>query len=376
MKKFKAEFTLKQHTPIIHFQSNQRGATLRATELKPKFDRFLLENVKGIPYIENANKSKSLDYKVKIEQNFSQAQEINSRESLYFGNMGDGEEKKFKTYPRPFTIEFFSYNREVLEAIKSNFEAFLANTNFGTRQSKGYGGFYIDGKSFDTKLIAHKIYSFSSNNWEKDIKVLYPFLRQGINRVNHNGDTVFYSKPAIFSYAKSKGWEWDKKAIKQEYFSNQLQKQIKDYKPSDILEYSSENQYLLRDLFGLSSSQEWGKPYYTTIEKEGTKIENINGKNEIVVQRFRSPITFKIVNNRVCFWANDTVNSVLGEDFSIKDGRGDESLHLSFPTEFSFEDFFTFAFNIDLSIHIQPKYHNQSEYTILTKILNELKSLK
>ena len=41
MSAFKVEFTLKQHTPIIHFQSEQAGATLRATELKPKFDRFL-----------------------------------------------------------------------------------------------------------------------------------------------------------------------------------------------------------------------------------------------------------------------------------------------------------------------------------------------
>ena len=55
MSRFKVEFTLKQHTPIIHFQSNQTGATLRATELKPKFDRFLLDMVEDLPYKENAN---------------------------------------------------------------------------------------------------------------------------------------------------------------------------------------------------------------------------------------------------------------------------------------------------------------------------------
>ncbi|HEC99336.1 MAG TPA: hypothetical protein ENN18_03005 [Proteobacteria bacterium] len=32
---------LKQHTPIIHFQHDQKGATLRATELKPKLDRYI-----------------------------------------------------------------------------------------------------------------------------------------------------------------------------------------------------------------------------------------------------------------------------------------------------------------------------------------------
>jgi len=35
---YKLEFTLKQHTPIIHFQHDQDGATLRATEVKPKLD--------------------------------------------------------------------------------------------------------------------------------------------------------------------------------------------------------------------------------------------------------------------------------------------------------------------------------------------------
>jgi len=41
---FLLELKLKQHTPIIHFQSDQEGATLRATEVKPKLDRFLIEH--------------------------------------------------------------------------------------------------------------------------------------------------------------------------------------------------------------------------------------------------------------------------------------------------------------------------------------------
>ena len=34
--------TLKQHTPLIHFQHDQYGATLRASEVKPKLDRFII----------------------------------------------------------------------------------------------------------------------------------------------------------------------------------------------------------------------------------------------------------------------------------------------------------------------------------------------
>ncbi len=47
MSKYKLTFKLKQHTPIIHFQHDQHGATLRATELKPKLDRFLIKNAFG-----------------------------------------------------------------------------------------------------------------------------------------------------------------------------------------------------------------------------------------------------------------------------------------------------------------------------------------
>jgi hypothetical protein len=42
---YKLEFTLKQHTPLIHFQHDQEGATLRATEVKPKLDKFVIEKL-------------------------------------------------------------------------------------------------------------------------------------------------------------------------------------------------------------------------------------------------------------------------------------------------------------------------------------------
>ena len=36
-------FELIQHTPIIHFQAKDMGATLRASEVKPKLDRYLMK---------------------------------------------------------------------------------------------------------------------------------------------------------------------------------------------------------------------------------------------------------------------------------------------------------------------------------------------
>jgi len=372
MSKFKVVFTLKQHTPLIHFQSDQSGATLRATELKPKFDRFLLEQVEEIPFIQNANGSRSLDYKVKIEPNKSQREEIPDKHPLFFANMQPKEmsdiewqkiKKRFKIYSKTFKIEFFSFNKDVLNAIKENFEAFLANTNFGTRQSKGFGSFYIKDKPFDRNLIEYQVYSFSTSNWQRDIGLFYQFLRQGIN-LTKKPTNPFYTKPAIFAYGKSKGWQWDKKSIKEVYFSNALNMQIEEHQ-SDIVKYTSDKKYLLRDLFGLSTSQEW-KSYGKTIEKE-------DDKSNLGIERFKSPITFKVVDDMVYFWVDTTINSMLNQTFKIKAGRND-TLKLSTPKEFSFDDFFRFVLTINLSTHIDETFHNTDEYKILNRILKELKA--
>lgn len=359
--KFKVEFTLKQHTPIIHFQSEQVGATLRATELKPKFDRFLLEHVKDLPYKKNANESKSLDYKVNIttvNSTVETIEQINPRngkeipDPLFFGNMGDGKKKKFVSADG-VKIEFKSFNETLLKAISQNFEAFLAQTNFGTRQSKGYGSFYIENKNFDASLISHRVHSFNTANWKKDIKLFYSFLRAGINTANFGG---IYAKAAIFSYAKSKGMSWDKKAIKAKYISDE--------------NINSEEYNLVRDLFGLSSEQSW-MSYKATISKEGLELGR---DKKPLVERFKSPITFKKVGNKVYFWADKSVENILNKSFKITyNKKGD--LKLSTPAEFSFDDFFTYVTNIDLSKYIDQSFHNDKngEYMSLVKIIKDIK---
>ena len=69
---FQLEFTLKQHTPLIHFHDHE-GATLRATELKPKLDKFIVEQLGGWDKVDKnwligkgKAEHKALDYKVTI----------------------------------------------------------------------------------------------------------------------------------------------------------------------------------------------------------------------------------------------------------------------------------------------------------------------
>lgn len=72
---YKLEIKLKQHTPLIHFQHDQDGATLRASEVKPKLDKFILnklsleEKKKGRNegWIKVKDNKMWLDYKMSIE---------------------------------------------------------------------------------------------------------------------------------------------------------------------------------------------------------------------------------------------------------------------------------------------------------------------
>ena len=73
------EIKLKQHTPLIHFQHDQEGATLRASEVKPKLDRFVLTRLGQGNYQVGIAQAKTngwligkgdhpaLDYKMRIE---------------------------------------------------------------------------------------------------------------------------------------------------------------------------------------------------------------------------------------------------------------------------------------------------------------------
>ena len=45
---FATHFHLTQHTPMIHFQDTQQGVCLRASELKPKLDHFIRNDLKEV----------------------------------------------------------------------------------------------------------------------------------------------------------------------------------------------------------------------------------------------------------------------------------------------------------------------------------------
>jgi hypothetical protein len=301
MSKFKLEFTLKQHTPIIHFQSDQAGATLRATELKPKFDRFLLEQVKDIPFVKNANGSKSLDYKVKISTT-GRAEKNLPNSFMFFANnvIKEDKDKKYMLKNSSIKVEFFSFNSDVLEAIKKHFEAFMLISNFGARSTKGYGSFVKEIANYEEILkkyypIVFKISNPNMNDWETVVDTLHKKLKAGIN-------FRAYHKSLLFQYMCSKNIRWEKRKIKQEF--PQVAKSKDGHAPIDC-NPKFDFRYV-RAMLGLAGINEY----------QGKQLVTITHKQK-EIDRFASPIIYKVIENNIYLLCDRSYEEIMDETFEF-----------------------------------------------------------
>lgn len=268
---FNLSFLLRQHTPLLHFQYDQTGATLRATELKSKLDRFVIAQETKCYSNEaevrlNAMKTKhsdwlqrkgetdkpALDYSVKVTviQSSQRPYQTIDKFPLYFGNMGDENKKspKHLVFNEFVGVEFFSTNHDLLKHIQDNFSTFLLQTNFGTRQSKGFGSYYLVNQPEDFAKQVENYYAFDVDVSEQNnefykakrlfevIELFYRTLRSGINQVNRDGATEFYFKSMLWSYLRSQEIQWDKKTIKQEFFKDRENREKTKHKSNQAKE--------------------------------------------------------------------------------------------------------------------------------------------
>ena len=284
----KYTFKLLQHTPIIHFKPGD--LPVRGTELKPAFDKFL-------------NITKKNRYKVRIRFNNLKSFPINFRNSMYFGRG-----KKYVW--ADVEVEFFSFDNNMIEQIKREFPKFVSQYNFASRKTKGYGSFTTGDGFIPPKN--KKIYYFQTSNWERDLKLFYMYLRQGINYPGK-----FYSKPLIFKYACDKGFKWEKKLIKESLSELNITNPKVRHQPITC-KNDDLPAIIARDAFGLSTNQTW-MDYKT----DNINISIVKEHNQGKIARFASPIFFKPVKingiYRVYFWVNNELyNLVKDADFTLK----------------------------------------------------------
>lgn len=369
--KFKLCFKLKQHTPIIHFQSDQTGATLRATELKPKLDKFLIKYAfdndfeKYKEYLIGYKEPKKPTDRKMTEEDFLGKKAFDYKVKI----LNQGENKI--DFPKPFVkrgtngyvapyfadnksiehqseIKLFisSFDESILTAIKKYITLFFTFENFGTRQSKGFGSYHLSDTTKDDfkKLIKqyHKPVYYFSNSFHsakdalKEIDTFYRKLKAGLNPKANQGK---HFKSLLFKYMCTKDSGWEKKWIKEKF----PEVVYGEHKPINC--EPPKSYHYIRALLGLAELNEYypnGQRNKLQIKIEGVKKDPDDNK-KVLYQRFKSPITFKIFESNVYLLHNDSYKELFGEKFYFR-FKGKKEI-ISIPEQFNLDEFLKFVQN-------------------------------
>ncbi|TYQ16304.1 UNVERIFIED_CONTAM: hypothetical protein Cloal_2830 [Acetivibrio alkalicellulosi] len=377
---YKKEFKLQQLTPIIHFQHYQDNPTLRATEVKPKLDRFVhvwMEK-KGLQipeewYLEK-DKHYALNYKMRIEATGTPIKSTTIEDDIerikagkrpgstkitqsYFANMvsGTGDErinnirKTYKEtvfYNEPIDLTVISFCKKtvnsfgLLDVLIETIPLFFMINNFGTRQSKGFGSFVIaDLPNLHEKIseIYPAYYYIEYKNQEDyntklgDIWIMSNLMKSGFN-YTFKYKTDYY-KGRIFKFMHKKGIGNDKAFIKKKVLPpcNNVHTDCKSKtdceKKQDI-----PNQKFVRALLGL--------PGFFEYKDRKTRVDVTHDK----IKRFKSPVLFKVDKDRVYILPQEIDEKMFGEEFKFN-GKKISTPDSSEFNLIEFLDYFSESFN-------------------------------
>lgn len=424
MSSFQFTVQLQQHTPILHFQHTQDGATLRATEVKPKLDKWIYDNFEKICQLKsfdvslkehfNYHDKKASIYKINIgkadneepiliragkfrkNKKVDQYQDLD-KENIRFieGTTYFAQESNIDSPIRKETIEnkvtifglmlkegkkldleIFTFNHEIKKFLQFVTPLFFICKNFGTRQTKGFGSFTVTGTTNDLILntIAHFfVYKYKKNNISDldpsysrliQMEILFQHIARDYRHIKSGKskyDVDGYGKSQVYSYGQkdpAKKYNWEKKHIKQEINANKIKNVDLKVEQPKRLSYKSTNNYFVRALLGLTEKYEfltvpndYGK-YIVKVEHlpEG---ENRKERDDNKIERFASPLTWKIFNNQIYLFGNELNPKMLNKKFKftyyLEKEKNDERsmVDLMTPQSFSLEKFLDHCFNID-----------------------------
>lgn len=333
----KITFTLKQVTPIIHFKGEKD--TLRGTDLKPRFDKFLNlvidEKEKKDLLLQkskdNNEQTDAFDYKIKIikgkPDNTEQYLKNEKIIGAYFGDLGKSSKDSDKpayelSFYKNIDVEFIINNDRLKAEIKKWFPKFMVFNTFGTRKNKGYGYFLPEkcnnttiritnlesiisiikeicdkycykGKSY---LGVYKIefseekkkYNSKVFNHLNLIKDFHQILKSGMNFNNVYKKSIMlkqYKYPEN-SCNEKKGMKiiLNSQGINIDVLLNKSGQSKKDF-PKKLLK----NVYYVRGMLGFSSFYEFRK-----IKNGKFILKSEVGEN---IERFESPIQYIPIQN-------------------------------------------------------------------------------
>lgn len=365
MNDWQKEYKLVQHTPLIHFQHSEPHACLRATEVKPKLDRFLIEQLekddrfgdgRWKKWFVGDGSQQSFDYMMRITPNSERVDRTQSIERAiaraehrppnanlheihknYFGNMASEkkrEEKKkairetFKEslfYKDGLTLTIRCFIPELLTFIDEHIRGFFMMHNFGTRQRKGFGSFTVDistkpnePKGFDLvgKYCPNAYYCKLDNDVNADalldaVWVISAFLRSGFNRGEGN-----YVRGFVFRYfqREKNPLANDKAFVKQKVLRNVYDEATRG---EHLHPYGNNVRYrYVRGLLGTNENSRFCRdPRGET--REDLTVHNIYIHSAEGVERFPSPLLFKPIGKFVFILPQKMPDEIFGSEFYI-----------------------------------------------------------
>lgn len=369
MNDWQKEYKLVQHTPLIHFQHSEPHACLRATEVKPKLDRFLIEQLekdyrfgdgRWKKWFVGDGSQQSFDYMMRITPNSEQVERTQSIERAiaraehrppntsfheihknYFGNMASGNNiqdtirKTFKEslfYKDGLTLTIRCFIPELLTFIDEHIRGFFMMHNFGTRQRKGFGSFTVDintqpnaPKGFDLvgKYCPNAYYCKLDGNVNADalldaVWVISAFLRSGFNRGEGN-----YVRGFVFRYfqREKNPLANDKAFVKQQVLRNVYNEATRG---EHLHPYGNNVRYrYVRGLLGTNENSRFCRaPRGET--REDRTVHNIYIHSAEGVERFPSPLLFKPIGKFVFILPQKMPDEIFGSEFYILEKNQEE----------------------------------------------------
>lgn len=367
------EYKLVQHTPLIHFQHSEPHACLRATEVKPKLDRFLIEQLekddrfgdgRWKKWFVGDGSQQSFDYMMRITPNSEQVERTQSIENgieraiaraehrspnaslheihkNYFGNMASGNNiqdtiretfKESLFYKDGLTLTIRCFIPELLTLIDEHIRGFFMMHNFGTRQRKGFGSFTVDistepnaPKGFDLvrKYCPNAYYCKLDDNVSADtllnaVWVLSAFLKSGFNRGEGN-----YVRGFVFRYfqREKNPLANDKAFVKQQVLHNVYNEATRG---EHLHPYGNNVRYrYVRGLLGTNENSRFCRaPRGET--REDRTVHNIYIHSAEGVERFPSPLLFKPIGKFVFILPQKMPDEIFGSEFYILEKKQEE----------------------------------------------------
>ncbi len=263
-------------------------------------------------------------YRLRIETSDSAAisEDINA---MYFGNMGEDTKKKKSVFVKqPLNCSIITDSPILLSLIKKVLPAFFLLHNFGTRQTKGFGGFEVVGNfrsldeikkynKYDFLCIEkNSVLDFSSAEVKMNIaKWIYALMKGGINfnRIYEKGFLPIYFLKHDIGNEKAfmKQKILNISAVKQEGNEDK----IVLTPPSAKLKCE-----YVRALLGITEN------YLFKSGEGGQRIGEPNvsvwsSKKQLggVVERYASPILIKITKDILYFIPTDDGKAIAGKKF-------------------------------------------------------------